>query len=192
MDSLLREIRACTYCAEQLPLGPAPLLQASSQSKILIAGQAPGRAAHQTGIPWNDPSGDRLRRWLNVSKEQFYDPALFALVPMGFCYPGKSKSGDLPPRKECSLLFFDRLIPALKNVSVTLLCGQYAHSYYLAQSHRGNLTRNVEAWRDFAPSMWPLPHPSPRNQAWFKRHPWFENELLPRLRDSVRRAIETS
>ena len=147
VKALLTSIRACTVCAKHLPLGPRPVLQASPKSRIVIIGQAPGRVVHGTGIPWDDKSGDNLRTWLGVSKEQFYDPDLFALVPMGFCYPGKGKSGDLPPRPECAPLWHAKLLAAMKQVKLTLLIGQYAHAQYLGEEAKSSLTETVRAFK---------------------------------------------
>ncbi len=185
---LLREVRACTLCAAHLPLGPRPVFQLHPRARILIAAQAPGRRVHETGIPFNDPSGERLRTWLGVARETFYDPQQIALLPMGFCFPGSGKSGDLPPRPECAPAWRAPLLALLKNVQLTLVIGQYAMGYHLTQQH-GNLTQTVAAWRELGPALIPLPHPSPRNNRWLKRNPWFEQELLPVLRERVAAAL---
>lgn len=185
---LLTSIRACTVCAKHLPLGPRPVLQASPKSRIVIIGQAPGRIVHGTGVPWDDKSGDNLRIWLGVSKEQFYDPDLFALVPMGFCYPGKGTSGDLPPRPECAPLWHAQVMKAMKHVWLTVLIGQYAHAYYLGDRARPSLTQTVEGFKDYLPEFFPLVHPSPRNNIWQAKNPWFGKEVLPELRSAVRNA----
>lgn len=182
--TLLHEIDSCRLCLQHLPLPPRPIIQAGEAARILIIGQAPGLRAHETATPWNDASGERLRDWLQVSREQFYNPELFAIVPMGFCYPGKGKSGDLPPRKECAPQWHARLLAQLPNIQLTLLIGQYAQQYYLPNSH-SNLTERVSDWRQLPPQLLALPHPSPRNIAWFKRNPWFEQELVPELRRRV-------
>ena len=181
---LLNEIHACTLCQQHLPLPPRPVLQAGASARILIIGQAPGLRAHESNTPWNDASGERLRDWLQVSQEQFYNPELFTIVPMGFCYPGKGKSGDLPPRKECAPHWHSRLLAQLPNTQLTLLIGRYAQQYYLPDKQR-NLTKIVSNWHQLPPHLLALPHPSPRNIAWFKRNPWFEQELVPELRRRI-------
>ncbi|MBL1375959.1 uracil-DNA glycosylase family protein [Zobellella iuensis] len=188
MDQLLQEIRACRLCEAFLPLGPRPVVQLGAEARILIIGQAPGTRVHQTGIPWNDPSGDTLRKWLEVSREQFYDPERFAIMPMGFCYPGRGKSGDLPPRPECAPTWHQRIRAALPRIELTLLIGQYAQHYYLGKRYR-TLTETVRHWREFAPSRLPLPHPSPRNRRWLRDNPWFEQEELPALRARVHQVL---
>jgi uracil-DNA glycosylase len=180
---LLKDIGACTVCASHLPLGPRPVLQAHPSARILIAGQAPGRKVHETGLPFNDPSGDRLRRWLGVTREQFYDPHLFAIVPMGFCFPGTGTGGDLPPRPECAITWRSKVLDQLPQIRLTLVLGQYAQVWHLKGERRKTLTETVAAWRDFLPAnMLPLPHPSPRNIRWFKSNPWFEADVVPELR----------
>ncbi len=186
---LLREIRACTLCEAHLPLGPRPVVRASATARLLIVGQAPGTKVHATGIPWNDASGKRLREWLGMTPEQFYDEAAIAIVPMGFCYPGKQGSGDAPPRPECRATWHPRLLPQLKSVRLTLLFGQYAHAYFLGDRRKATLTETVRAWREYAPAHLPMPHPSPRNIGWFKANPWFEAEVVPTLRERVREAL---
>lgn len=182
LKQLLAEVRACRVCALQLPLGPLPLLRASATARLLIAGQAPGRRAHLCGIPWDDPSGDRLRLWMGVDRPQFYDERLIAIIPAGFCYPGSGRSGDLPPRKECAELWLERLLQHMPQIRLTLLIGQYAQREYLGSRRRGTLTETVRAWREFLPEYIPLPHPSGRNNVWLKRNPWFDEEVLPYLR----------
>ncbi|MEZ2294725.1 uracil-DNA glycosylase family protein [Variovorax sp. RCC_210] len=189
MDLLLTEIRACTTCAAHLPLGPRPVVQASAGARLLIVGQAPSLTVHQTGVPWDDKSGDQLRRWLGVDRDTFYDATRIALVPMGYCYPGRGTSGDLPPRKECAPLWQQRLLAQMPHVELTLLVGQYAQRHLLGSRARGGVTETVEAFADYAPRFIPLPHPSPRNTGWFKHHPWFESEVLPVLRERVRQAL---
>jgi len=186
MEDLLAEIRACKVCEGYLPYSPRPVVRASIQSKIAIIGQAPGIKVQNSGTPWNDASGDELRRWLDVSKEQFYDDQLFALVPMGFCYPGKGRSGDLPPRKECAPLWHARLFNYMPGIKLTLLIGNYAQQYYIKENFRSALTENVQNFRSFLPAYLPLVHPSPRNRIWQKRNPWFELEVVPELREIVR------
>lgn len=187
-DLLLNDIRQCQLCAEHLPLGPRPVVRATPQSRIMIIGQAPGTRVHASGIPWDDPSGDRLRQWLGVNKDQFYDESLFAIMPMGFCYPGKGKSGDLPPRPECAPQWHQPLWEHLPNIEFTLLIGQYAQQYYLPSDmlkQYKTLTQRVEHWRDLTPDRIVLPHPSPRNQLWLKKNPWFETDVVPWLQQRV-------
>lgn len=179
---LLKEIRACSHC--DLPLGPNPVLRASAGARILIVGQAPGTRVHKTGIPWNDPSGDRLRGWLQMDRDSFYDESRIAIVPMAFCYPGKGKSGDLPPPPDCSEKWHGLLLQQMPRIEITLLVGRYAQDYYLGRS-RETLTERVKRWRDYAPRYWPMPHPSPRNTLWLKRNPWFEAEVVPALRETL-------
>ncbi|MBB6501198.1 uracil-DNA glycosylase family protein [Pedobacter cryoconitis] len=183
MDELLKDIRACTVCRDYLPNAPKPIVQASVNSKILVIGQAPGQKVQDSGIPWNDQSGNELRRWLGVSKEQFYDDQLFALVPMGFCYPGKGNSGDLPPRPECAPLWHQALWNAMPGIRLTLLIGQYAQNYYLKDKVNRSLTERVHHFDEYLPSFLPLVHPSPRNRIWQMKNPWFESELVPFLRE---------
>jgi uracil-DNA glycosylase len=178
---LLAQIRDCRHCEAQLPLGANPVLRASSSARLLIVGQAPGTRVHASGIPWNDPSGDRLRDWLQVSRPQFYDTEHIAIVPMGFCYPGRGRSGDLPPRPECAPLWHAPLLEQMPALELVLLVGRYAQDYYLGRS-RETLAQRVRRWADFGPRFLPLPHPSPRNTLWLQRNPWFEDEVVPALR----------
>ena len=191
LSSLLAEVRACSLCAQHLPLGPRPVLQVHAAARILVAGQAPGRKVHETGVPFNDASGDRLRAWLGVSREVFYNEKQIAILPMGFCFPGTGKSGDLPPRPECAPTWRKPLLSRLKHLELTLVIGQYAHAYHLP-GERASVTEVVSAWRDHWPRVVPLPHPSPRNNLWLKRNPWFEEELLPMLRVRVAAVLATS
>lgn len=191
MLSLYDEVTACTHCASALPLPPRPILQIHPDAKVLVAGQAPGVRAHNKGKPFADPSGDRLRRWLGVSDEEFYDPSLIAIVPMGFCYPGKGKSGDLPPRTECAELWREKILGQLKKLSLTLVIGQYAQHWHLPEREDTSVTGTVGRWQEYWPEVLPLPHPSPRNIAWFKKHPWFEAEVIPQLQRRVRALIES-
>lgn len=184
MGRLLAEVRDCRACAAQLPLGPRPIVRASTSARLLIVGQAPGTRVHVSGIPWDDPSGDRLRAWLDVDRDRFYDARNIAIMPMGFCYPGKGSTGDLPPRPECAPLWHDRLLALMPGIKLVLLVGQYAQRHYLDCKGK-SLTETVMAWRHYAPQYLPLPHPSPRNQIWLKRNPWFEREVLPELRKRV-------
>ena len=187
LESLLAEIRGCRVCEAYLE--PRPVLQAGRGARILIAGQAPGARVHASGVPWDDPSGERLRAWTGLDREAFYDPERVALIPTGFCYPGKGKSGDLPPRPECAPLWHARLRAELPEIRLTLLVGAYAQNWWLGDGAKASLTETVEAWKTYAPEALPLPHPSPRNQPWVKRRPWFEAELVPELRSSVARAL---
>lgn len=190
LDALLAEIRACRICAAQLPLGPRPVLQAAASSRLLIVGQAPGRKVHDSGVPFDDVSGQRLRDWLGIDTETFYDAGRVAIVPMGFCFPGTGRGGDLPPRPECAPSWHPRLLPLLREVRLTLVIGQYAQAGLLAVGRGARLTDTVAAWRDHLPhGVLPLPHPSPRNRLWLARNPWFEAELLPVLRAQVAAAL---
>ncbi|NNE66740.1 MAG: uracil-DNA glycosylase family protein [Pyrinomonadaceae bacterium] len=181
IEALIKEIRACTNCAENLPLGPRPIVSFSGKSKVLLVGQAPGTKVHETGVPWNDPSGDRLRAWLQVSRDEFYDTKNFAIAPMGFCYPGRGKSGDNPPRPECAPLWMERITASLTEVQMTILIGQYALNYFLGERRKKTLTETVKNWREYFPNFVVLPHPSPRNNIWLKKNEWFEKELVPEL-----------
>ncbi len=192
VQKLLQEVSQCSVCQAHLPHGIRPVVTANLQSRILIIGQAPGRRVHESGIPWNDPSGDNLRNWLGVDKESFYSPTNFALMPMGFCYPGTGKSGDLPPRPECAPLWHPRLLAHLKRVKLTLLIGQYAQQHYLGDRARRNLTETVRSFEDYLPQYLTLPHPSPRNRLWMKKNLWFENDLLPLLKSKITQALKTS
>lgn len=185
LDELLEKIRACRLCEAQLPLGPKPVLRASATARLLVVGQAPGIRVHESGIPWNDASGMRLREWLRMERERFYDQSRVAIVPMGFCYPGKGSSGDLPPRPECRQTWHPQLIPLLANIELTLLIGHYAQDFFLGAHRKGTLTDTVRAWQEYAPRYFPLPHPSPRNVGWFKQNPWFESDVLPALRERI-------
>jgi uracil-DNA glycosylase len=186
LDRLLAEARACRVCAAHLPLGPRPVLRARPGARLLIVGQAPGTRVHESGVPWDDRSGDRLRDWLRLDREAFYDDSRVAIVPMGFCYPGRDPGGgDKPPRPECAPLWHPPLRAALPKVALTLLVGLYAQAHYLGRRRQGSLTETVRAWRDYDPEFLPLPHPSWRSTAWLKRNPWFEADLLPELRHRV-------
>jgi len=190
LDTLIAEARACTLCADRLALGPRPVLRARATARLLIVGQAPGTRVHETGIPWNDPSGDRLRRWLDVDRDVFYDEGRIAIVPMGLCYPGRApKGGDNPPRPECAPLWHSPLRALLPGVALTLLVGSYAQAYYLGVGKKRSMTETVRTWRDFHPDYLPMPHPSWRNTAWLRKNPWFEAELIPALRERVREML---
>ncbi|WP_105254309.1 uracil-DNA glycosylase family protein [Pseudoalteromonas sp. T1lg75] len=181
---LLEKIRACTLCQEYLPLPPKPVLQLHGDAKILIAGQAPGIHAHNAGRPFDDASGVRLRQWLGVTEQDFYNPRLFAIVPMGFCYPGSGKQGDLPPRPECAATWRAQILAALPQRQLTLVLGQYAMTYHLQKRYK-TVTEAVLDWRSQWPETVALPHPSPRNNIWLKRNPWFEHEVIPNLQARV-------
>lgn len=185
LDLLLRDIRACRVCADVLPLGPRPTLRAASSARIMIVGQAPGTRVHETGIPWNDRSGDRLRDWLALDREVFYDESRIAIVPMGFCYPGVKNGGDAPPRPECAPLWHARVRALMPHVQLTLLVGSHAQAWYLGARRASSMTETVAHWRDYLPGFFPTPHPSWRNTAWLRRNPWFEVEAVPALRQHV-------
>ncbi|MEZ5498056.1 MAG: uracil-DNA glycosylase family protein [Steroidobacteraceae bacterium] len=189
LTDLLHRIRACTACAQHLPLGPRPVLRAASGARLLIVGQAPGTRVHTTGIPWNDPSGDRLREWLALDREVFYDESRIAIIPMGFCYPGKGRSGDLPPRPECAPLWHGPLMRHLPNLRLALLVGSFAQRYYLQERRASTLGETVRRWRDYQPQFAPLPHPSPRNRRWLKINAWFETDVVPQLRQRVQEIL---
>ncbi len=182
--SLMTEVRACKICEAQLPLGARPVLQLHPAARILIAGQAPGRKVHESGVPFDDASGNRLREWLNISREVFYDPRQVAILPMGFCFPGSGKSGDLPPRPECEPAWRKQLLDQLHNLELVLVLGKFAQLYHFDDAGL-SLTERVKSWRSYWPQIVPLPHPSPRNNPWLRRNPWFEAELLPSLRKRV-------
>ena len=188
---LVESVRQCRLCEKSLPLGPRPVLQVDSRATILIAGQAPGRRVHETGVPFDDPSGDRLRDWLGITRDVFYDATKVAILPMGFCYQGTGKSGDLPPRSECEPAWRQQLLDHLENIELTLVIGQYAQKSHLPNAKK-NLTETVRAWKDYGKSVIPLPHPSPRNNIWLKKNPWFAESLLPHLKRSVRKALSVN
>ncbi|MEK6152961.1 uracil-DNA glycosylase family protein [Flavobacteriaceae bacterium 3-367] len=190
MQELLTNIRACEVCRAQLPLGPRPIVAAHPDAKIIIIGQAPGTKVHETGIPWDDPSGRQLRKWLNVSDAVFYDASQIALIPMGFCYPGKGKSGDLPPRPECAPLWHEALWEAMPQLELIVLIGTYAQNYYLGERTKKNLTETVQAYRDYLPKYIPLPHPSPRNRFWLSKNPWFNDQVVPELQERISRIVK--
>ncbi|HDY8011152.1 TPA: uracil-DNA glycosylase family protein [Vibrio vulnificus] len=191
LEPLLTQIRACQVCASALPLGANPVVQAHSEAKILIIGQAPGTKVHHSSIPWNDASGNRLRAWLDIEKPTFYDPKQIAIMPMGFCYPGRGQFGDLPPRKECAPLWHEALLKHLPNIELTLLIGQYAQNRYLSNKPK-TLTETVQNWQAWLPDYLPLPHPSPRNTLWLRKNPWFEEQTVPYLRQQVRQLLSPS
>lgn len=185
LEALLSAVRACTACQAHLPLGPRPVLRAAATARILIVGQAPGARVHRTGIPWDDPSGERLRSWMGVSKDDFYDESRIAIIPMGYCYPGRGRGGDLPPRPECAQLWLEKLLAEMPLIELTLLIGQYAQRHFLGKRRKASLTETTRAWAQYAPRYIPLPHPSPRNTPWLQRNSGFEQELLPELRKRV-------
>jgi len=189
LNRLLAEVRACRACEAHLPLGPRPVIQAGGTARILIVGQAPSARVHVSGVPWDDRSGERLRDWMDIDAETFYDKSRIAILPMGFCYPGRAASGDRPPRRECAPLWLDRLLEHMPSIELTLLVGRYAQAHFLGPAGGASLTATVEAWRVHAPRVIPLPHPSPRNIAWFIANPWFDGELLPVLQRSVRELL---
>lgn len=190
LEEIVHQAKACRICSAQLAHEPRPVFEVSSSAKILIIGQAPGTKVHQSGVPWDDPSGRKLREWLEMSEETFYDVSKVAIMPMGFCYPGKGKSGDLPPRPECAPQWHDQLLGHMPNIEVTLLIGMYAQKWYLKERVQKNLTETVRSFEEYLPKYIPLPHPSPRNRFWFQKNPWFEEELLPVLRGSVAKLMD--
>lgn len=183
-ETLLQQVRACSLCREHLPFAPKPVIQIHPHAKILIAGQAPGRKVQETGLPFNDPSGNRLRDWLGMSREEFYDEQNVALVPMGFCYPGTGKSGDFPPRPECAPAWRHQLLAHLPDLEITLVLGVYAQAYHLKE-RKTSLTELVRSWQNYWPKVVPLPHPSPRNNIWLRNNPWFELEVIPVLKQRI-------
>ena len=191
LDALLEEVRGCRVCAADLPLGPRPVLRAAATARLLLIGQAPGTKVHASGMPWTDASGDRLREWLDLDSERFYDEARVAIVPVGFCYPGMlPRGGDKLPRPECAPLWHPRVMAALPKIALTVLIGQYAHDRYLGDRKRRTLTETVAAWRDYLPRFFAIPHPSWRTRGWQAKNPWFDAELLPELRRRVHALLE--
>ncbi|MBT8327658.1 MAG: uracil-DNA glycosylase family protein [Bacteroidia bacterium] len=186
MKNLLTEISTCTLCSNFLPLGPRPVVTASQNSKIVIIGQAPGTAVHASGIPWDDKSGENLRLWMGIDKDLFYDTSKIAIVPMGFCYPGKGKSGDLPPRTECAPKWHDALFHQMKNVELVLLIGKYAQDYYLKNKEYRTLTETVKNFQEYLPNYFVLPHPSPRNNIWQAKNKWFRKDVIPELQNQIK------
>lgn len=187
---LVNRVRACTLCINVLPCGPRPVIQLSETARILVVGQAPGRRVHETGLPFNDPSGDRLRQWMGMTRDEFYDEQKVAILPMGFCYPGTGKSGDLPPRPECAPAWRLPLLERLPDVAVTLVIGQYAHAWHLPGAAR-SVTDNVRRWQELWPEVLPMPHPSPRNNLWLRKNPWFEQQVIPKLRSRIRCILQS-
>ena len=185
LESLLAAVRACRACEAHLPLGPRPVLSAAATARILIVGQAPGARVHRTGVPWDDPSGERLRDWMGVSADVFYDESRIAIIPMGYCYPGRGKGGDLPPRPECAQLWLEPLLAKLPMIKLTLLIGQHAQRHFLGKRRKASLAETTRAWAQYCPPYIPLPHPSPRNTPWLQRNSGFEQHLLPELRRRI-------
>ncbi|MGL5030997.1 MAG: uracil-DNA glycosylase family protein [Aeromonas sp.] len=185
IETLFMHIRACHLCEAHLPQGPRPVIRGAEGARLLIIGQAPGARVHASGIPWDDPSGDRLRQWLGVDKATFYDESRIAIMPMGLCYPGKGKSGDLPPRPECAPTWHNKVLALLPHIELTLLIGQYAQRYYLRDEAKSSLSETVASWHSYGPSRLPLPHPSPRNALWLRNNPWFEQDVIPHLQQRV-------
>ena len=186
---LTAQVRGCNLCAAHLPLGPRPIFQIDARARILIAGQAPGRKAHERGVPFDDPSGDRLRQWMGVDRKTFYDPTKVAILPMGLCFPGTGKGGDLPPRKECAPAWRARLLSHMPAIGLTLVIGRYALDWHLPDQSSATVTDTALAWRKYWPEIFPTPHPSPRNQRWLRSNAWFEREALPKLRERIRELI---
>ncbi len=189
---LLKQVRACTLCSANMALGPKPVLQVDARARILIAGQAPGRKVHDSGVPFDDASGERLRQWMGVGRELFYDAGLVAILPMGFCYPGTGSSGDLPPRPECAPQWRRQLLDALPNIELTMVIGRYAQEWHLPNAPTSTVTDTVKAWRTLCPAIMPLPHPSPRNNVWLKANPWFIAEAVPVLQARIRAIIASA
>jgi uracil-DNA glycosylase len=192
MEKLLAEIRSCTFCKDLLPNAPRPIIQAGRNSKIAIIGQAPGKKVHSSGTPWDDVSGNNLRNWLGVERETFYNTKIFALIPMGFCFPGTGKSGDLPPRPECAQLWHKKVLRAITEIKLTLLIGHYAQNYYLGNNCKPSLTATVKHHKEYLPNFLPLPHPSPRNNIWLKKNTWFKEDVIPALQEQVRMILDNT
>ncbi len=188
-DQLLNEVRLCAVCAARLPLGPRPIVQVGREARVLIVGQAPGSKVHASGVPWRDDSGDRLRGWMGIDEQIFYDGRRLAIIPMGFCYPGAGASGDLPPRPECAPLWHERLLSLMPERRLTLLVGAHAQAYYLSGRGKTNLTETVRDFRRHMPRFFPLPHPSWRSTMWMRKNPWFQSEALPALREAIAKAM---
>jgi len=190
LENLLQQVQSCRICEQHLPLGPRPVLRAGATAKLLLVGQAPGTKVHASGKPWDDQSGKRLRQWLGIGPELFYDESKIAIIPMGFCYPGKGKSGDLPPRPECAQHWHQQLLAQLPDIELTLLIGKYAQDHFLQKSAKATLTETVAHWHEYLPRYMPLPHPSPRNQFWLRRNSWFEADAVPVLQQLVQELLQ--
>lgn len=188
-NQLMKQVRSCTACKAHLPLDPRPIVQAHQESKLLIVGQAPGLKVQESGIPWDDASGERLRQWLGLSHETFYDKKILGILPMGFCYPGTGERGDLPPRKECFDLWHEKLTSKMSKIKLTLLIGSYAQNSYLKKEKKSSLTETVRAWKEYLPRYIPLPHPSPLNNIWLHKNRWFEEDVLPNLKKVIDSAL---
>ena len=186
LQKLTKKIRACELCKQHLPFEPNPIVRPSKKAKILIIGQAPGTKVHETSISWNDASGNQLRAWMDIDRDIFYNTDKVAIMPMGFCYPGKGKSGDLPPRPECAPQWHESLLTLMPQIELVLLIGMYAQKYYLQDQRKTNLTETVKAWEDYMPKYLPMPHPSPRNKLWLKKNAWFERDVVPVLKSQVK------
>lgn len=191
MEKLLGNIRECSICLPHLIQGVNPVLSAHAKSKVAIIGQAPGAVVHKSGVPWDDKSGERLREWLGISTFDFYDEEKLALIPMGFCYPGKGKSGDLPPRTECAPQWHEALFSEMKELQLIILIGTYAQSYYLKETKKKTLTETVRNYKEYLPNYLPIPHPSPRNNIWLRKNEWFEIEVIPELRNRMRQVLSS-
>lgn len=189
MKHLLNNISQCTICKDHLLLGPRPVVTAHIKSKIIIIGQAPGTKVHKSGIPWNDQSGKKLRQWLNITEAQFYNTENFAIVPMGFCYPGKGKTGDLPPRPECAPQWHKQLLDKMPNVELVILIGAYAQKYYLKENAKRTLTETVSEYKSYLPKYFPIPHPSPTNRFWRRKNPWFETLVVPEFQKIIKKSL---
>lgn len=189
MEELLKDIHKCTICKAHLPLGPRPVVTAHLESKIVIIGQAPGTKVHASGVPWDDQSGKKLRQWLNVTDDEFYETKNFAIIPMGFCYPGKAKTGDLPPRPECAPEWHEQLLSKMPNVKLIILIGTYAQKYYLKDKAKKTLTETVGEYKSYLPQYFPIPHPSPTNRFWRAKNPWFEESIVPDIQQFIRRLL---
>lgn len=189
--SLIQSVQSCKLCEEHLPLGARPVIQLHPHARILVAGQAPGKKVHETGIPFDDPSGNRLRNWMGITREIFYDPTKIAILPMGFCFPGSAKYGDLPPRPECQEKWRDKLLNQLPKIELTIVLGKYAQAFHF-KHHKGSLTKLVKDWKLYWPTKLPLPHPSPRNNIWLKKNPWFEREVIPTFQTRVRSLVHAN
>lgn len=188
-ENLVTSARNCRICEKHLPLGPNPVFQINRNARILLIGQAPGKLVHESGVPWKDKSGDRLREWLGVDEKTFYDSGKIAIMPMGFCYPGTGKTGDLPPRPECAPEWHGKFLAAMPNIKLTLLLGQYAQNAYLGDRRKENLTETVRAWREYLPIYIPLPHPSPLNNRWLAKNRWFETDVVNFMVQEIKKVI---